>query len=178
MDFRDVLVLRGPNVWGRFTAIEAWIDLGASVQFADGLSIILGRLVHLLSPLAAKATDRAGIEQVLSRLREVQSLADAVVQVACQLQRLAGTDVSFAQVQATSDPRVYRAAIEYDEEPLCRAALATAREFCLAAVERRSVDVLAELEKLRDLADQVCLGPSTRAIVSAAAARDIPVRRL
>ncbi len=35
-----------------------------------------------------------------------------------------------------------------------------------------------EIERLRDLAHEVCLGPSTRAIVQAAQARNIPCRRL
>ncbi len=39
-------------------------------------------------------------------------------------------------------------------------------------------DITAELKRLRDLADDLCLGPSTRAIVDAAEARGIPIHRL
>ena len=35
-----------------------------------------------------------------------------------------------------------------------------------------------EINRLRDLAQQLCLGPSTNAIVEAAKSRGIPVRRL
>jgi len=28
MEFRKVLVLRGPNMWANFPVIEAWVDLG------------------------------------------------------------------------------------------------------------------------------------------------------
>ena len=29
MEFRKVSALRGPNVWAKFTVLEAWVDLGA-----------------------------------------------------------------------------------------------------------------------------------------------------
>ncbi len=45
-------------------------------------------------------------------------------------------------------------------------------------MDDRPFDVPAEVGRLRDLAQQVCLGPSTRAIVEAARARRIPFRRL
>jgi cyanophycin synthetase len=48
----------------------------------------------------------------------------------------------------------------------------------LAAVEDRPFDPQKEIERLRDLAHQVCLGPSTRAIVQAAQVRNVPFRRL
>ena len=59
-----------------------------------------------------------------------------------------------------------------------RACLHSARELCLAAVHDRPFDVAAEVERLRDLAHRVQLGPSTAAIVAAAKARGIPFRRL
>ena len=48
----------------------------------------------------------------------------------------------------------------------------------MAAVHDRPFDVNAEVEKLRDIAHDVCLGPSTSAIVSAAQERNIPTMRL
>ena len=64
------------------------------------------------------------------------------------------------------------------EENVGRECLTVARELFLAAVHDRPFDVAGEIERLRDLAQKVCLGPSTRAIVEAAQARGIPVRRL
>ena len=55
---------------------------------------------------------------------------------------------------------------------------AVARKLCLAAVHDRPFGVAQEIERLRDLAQQVCLGPSTRAIVEAAEVRNVPFRRL
>jgi cyanophycin synthetase len=48
----------------------------------------------------------------------------------------------------------------------------------LAAIDDRPFDVPALLRRLRELADKLCLGPSTQAIVTAAKARGIPSLRL
>src|SRR5262249_42794447 len=49
---------------------------------------------------------------------------------------------------------------------------------CLAALGDRPLDIAAEMTKLRELALDVRLGPSTAAIVRAARQRGIPVHRL
>jgi cyanophycin synthetase len=49
---------------------------------------------------------------------------------------------------------------------------------CLAAIYDRPFDVSAAVKELRELAEQVRLGPSTGSIVRAAIARGIPARRL
>ncbi len=48
----------------------------------------------------------------------------------------------------------------------------------MAALFDRPFNVAAEIERLRNLAHEVCLGPSTRAIVEAVSTRGIPYRRL
>ncbi len=58
------------------------------------------------------------------------------------------------------------------------ACLHTARELVLAAIHDRPFDVKGEIERLRDFSQEACLGPSTSAIVDAAKARNIPMRRL
>jgi cyanophycin synthetase len=68
--------------------------------------------------------------------------------------------------------------VRYRDERLGRACLLAALELVLAAVHDQPYDVEQEVRKLRELADRVCLGPSTAAIVAAADARGIPVRRL
>jgi cyanophycin synthetase len=68
--------------------------------------------------------------------------------------------------------------VAYEEEDVGRAALEAARSLCLAGLNDQEIDVPAMIDHLRLVADRVCLGPSTRAIVRAAQARGIPVRRL
>ena len=89
-----------------------------------------------------------------------------------------GVDVGFGRARETSQPGVYRVVFAYVEETLGRQCLATARELVLAAIHDRPFDVKGEVQKLRELAAIVLLGPSTRSIVEAAQLRGIPARRL
>ena len=85
-----------------------------------------------------------------------QNLANRVL----ELQRQCGSKVSFA------DARENTIAVEFENETLARE--------CLAAALRGEPDLAA----LRALADDILLGPNTRALADAASRRGIPVRRL
>src|SRR5262249_14326589 len=86
--------------------------------------------------------------------------------------------VGFGKARETSEEGVYRVVVRYREEQVARAALYTARELVLAAMYDKPFDVQAEVAKLRDVVESVCLGPGTSAIVAPAEARGIPTRRL
>ncbi len=94
------------------------------------------------------------------------------------MQRLAGSPVQVGLVRPGGRDNFFRVVIEYEEEELGRACLETAHELCMAALHDHPFDVDAELARLRDLAYDARLGPSTAAIVRAAGQRGIPVRRL
>jgi cyanophycin synthetase len=94
------------------------------------------------------------------------------------LQRLAGSDVHFGLAHEVCPGGLCRVVVEYEEEQLGRACLEAARGLVGAAVRGNPLNIDAEVRRLRDLAHQVRLGPSTAAVVRAARARDIPVRRL
>ena len=82
--------------------------------------------------------------------------------------------MGFGRARETDADGVYKVAIEYEEEALGRAAVETARDLLLAAIHDRPCDVAAELERLRNLCQEVRLGPSTAAIAAAARARRHP----
>jgi cyanophycin synthetase len=96
----------------------------------------------------------------------------AVARLAIALQRAVGSDVLFAAVTPSG------VAVEYEEEPLGRAALVEACAAVTAALAGEPVDAEGGPARLRALAHEVRLGPSTAAIVSAARRRGIPVERL
>jgi cyanophycin synthetase len=95
-----------------------------------------------------------------------------------ELQTLAGSDCGFGRTRESNEDGVYKVAIEYDDDTLCRAALEAGRELCLAAVNDQPFDVAATVQHLRSIYENSRLGPSTGAIVAAAKARGIPFRRL
>ncbi len=179
MQIRKVQNLRGPNIWANFPVLEAWVDLGALKDSAsDELPGFNERLKSWLPSLVehrCSVGERGGF---FERLRRGTYLAHILEHVVLELQTLAGSDVGFGRTRESNEDGVYKVALEYDEESLCRAALEAGRELCLAAVNDQPFDVPATVKNLRALYENARLGPSTGAIVAAAKARGIPWRRL
>ncbi len=179
MKFLRILTLDGPNIWSRHPVLEAWVDLedlrdspsSSLPGFTDRLMAWLPTLIEHRCSVG----ERGGF---LMRLKEGTWPGHILEHVTLELQTLAGTPVGFGKAREMSTPGIYKVVVRYAEPRLARAALHTARELVLAAIHDRPFDVAAEVQKLRELADRFCLGPSTQAIVSSAETRNIPARRL
>jgi len=100
--------------------------------------------------------------------------ADAVAHQALSLQEYCGCRVSFSGV-AQVDQRVSTIAVEFEDEEVGRRCLNTAVR---AAEEGAAFDLSAAAEQLKEFAEEVLLGPNTRALFDATRRRRIPVRRL
>ncbi|WP_010586081.1 cyanophycin synthetase [Schlesneria paludicola] len=179
MIFRKVLALRGPNIWSRHTVLEAWVDLGALKDTSS--AHIPGFNDRLMSWLPTMIEHRCSVGErggFFQRLRWGTYLAHILEHTTLELQTLCGTPVGYGRARETSEEGLFKVAIRYQEESLGRACLETARDLLMAAVFDLPFDIDANLKRLREFADRVCLGPSTNAIVDAARARNIPARRL
>jgi cyanophycin synthetase len=179
MEIRKILTLRGPNFWSRYPVIEAWVDLK---ELKDSPSDTLpGFNDRLMAWLPTMIEHRCSIGErggFFQRLRDGTWPGHILEHVTIELQTLAGTPVGFGKARETSEEGVYKVVVRYRDEHLGRACLLAGRELVMAAIYDKPYDVAAEIAKLQNLADRVCLGPSTSAIVKAAEARDIPARRL
>ncbi len=109
---------------------------------------------------------------------DTQTLASLLQLITLHLQSRTDLQVTFGKVVPTSEPHVLRIITQFDEEAVARAAFQLARLIIDAALWGQVLDVNAAILELSDLANEVCLGPSTRAMVDAAKLRGIPVRRL
>jgi cyanophycin synthetase len=179
MEFRKILTLRGPNIWSRRPVLEAWVDLqDLKDSPSDSIAGFNDRLMAWLPTMIehrCSVGERGGFFQ---RLRDGTYPAHILEHIAIELQTLAGTPVGFGKARETSEAGVYKVVMRYRDEQVARACLFAARELLLAAIYDRPYNIQAEVAKLQELADRVCLGPSTAAIVAAAEARGIPDRRL
>ncbi|MHB1422096.1 MAG: cyanophycin synthetase [Gemmataceae bacterium] len=165
MELQHIWVLRGANVWARCPVLEVELDL------ADLAAVSEQRIADCTATLRSWLPSLAN--QPLG-----PDLPALLRDLSLELQRLAGSPVQVGRVRSGGRDGFFRVIIEYEEEELGRACLETGRNFILAALNDRAIDVAAELSLLRDLANDVRLGPSTAAIVRAARQRGIPVRRL
>jgi cyanophycin synthetase len=179
MEIRKIFALRGPNIWSRHTVLEAWVDLkDLKDSPSDSIPGLNDRLMAWLPTMIehrCSVGERGGFFQ---RLRDGTYPAHILEHVTIELQNLAGTPVGYGRARETVEDGVYRVVVRYRDERLARACLLAARELVLAAIYDKPYDVAQEVRKLRELADRVCLGPSTAAITAAADVRGIPVRRL
>lgn len=179
MHIRKVLALRGPNIWANYSCLEAWVDLqeykDISSEMMPGFNERLTAWLPSLVEHRCSVGERGGFFQ---RLERGTYLAHILEHVVLELQTLAGTPVGYGRARETNEDGVYKVCIEYDNELLARSCLDVGHRLLMAAVKGEDFPVAAEVERLTDYAYDVCLGPSTRAIVAAAEKRGVPYRRL
>ncbi|MDP1703809.1 MAG: cyanophycin synthetase, partial [Sulfurimicrobium sp.] len=119
--------------------------------------------------------ERGGFMQ---RVREGTWAGHILEHVTLELQNLAGMQSGFGKARSTSVRGVYKVVVRSRDEEVSRACLNAARDLIMAAIEDRPFDVTGTIARLRDLADSLCIGPSTACIVDAATERGIPSIRL
>ncbi|MBS1161508.1 MAG: cphA [Proteobacteria bacterium] len=169
MDVSRIRALRGPNLWSRHTAIQAIVTCeGDECAIAD-LANFEPRLRERFPALG---------DLIPADHLDTVSMAHALEFAALGLQAQAGCPVTFSRTAQTLDTGVYQVVVEYTEEEVGRLAFERAEQLCLAALNDTPFDLDAVLKELRELDEDIRLGPSTGAIVAAATARGIPYRRL
>ena len=169
MDVSRIRALRGPNLWSRQTAIEAVVACEPFERTLETLPGFEDRLRKLFPSLGALRPAGRPDHISLAHVLEAATLA---------LQAQAGCLVTFGRTTATLEDGIYQVVVEYSEEAVGKLALKHAQALIAAALQDTAFDLQAALAELRDLDEDVRLGPSTGAIVAAAAARGIPWRRL
>ena len=168
MDVSRIRALRGPNLWSRNTAIEAIVRCRAEERDIGRLPGFEDRL-RALFPAIGEHWPIEGGPVNLAQVLEVAALA---------LQAQAGCPVSYSRTTATVEHGIHQVVVEYSEEQVGRQALALAQELIAAATRGDGFDAAGAISRLRELDEDLRLGPSTGSIVSAAVARGIPYRRL
>ena len=169
MEVSRIRALRGPNLWSRHTAIEAIVCCTDGERSIDDIPGFEDRLRERFPELAM--LHPAGHDEAVS-------MAQALEFAALGLQAQAGCPVTFSRTARTLEAGTYQVVVEYSEEVVGRLAFELAQNLCSAAVDDAFFDLDQALERLRELDEDVRLGPSTGAIVYAAMARNIPYRRL
>jgi cyanophycin synthetase len=179
MRFHQFLFLRGPNIWSRRQCMEVWVDLGPFEDWPSDRIPGFNQRYQAWLPSVIEHRCSVGVRGgFFQRLDEGTYLGHILEHTALELQTLAGCDVGFGRAREMSTRGWYKVAIRYEEEAVGEACVLAARELLMACVYDLPFDVAANVHALRDLADRRCLGPSTKAILTAAEQRNIPYRRL
>jgi cyanophycin synthetase len=179
MQVRNVVALKGPNIWANSPVLEAVVDLGRYEDLpTDKLPGFTDRLMEWLPGLIEHRCSEAVRGGFLQRLRSGTWLGHVLEHVTLEIMTVAHLPVGFGRARSTGERGIYKVVVRCEEPAFGRECLLAGRELIMAAAEGRTYPVAGEIARLKELAGKVCLGPGTQAIVSAAEARGIPHLRL
>lgn len=169
MEITRLRALRGPNLWSRHTAMEAIVACAPDECAVVDSETFEERIRSLFPGIGALCPGGQPGPLSLAHVIELATLA---------LQAQAGCPVTFSCTVATREPGVFQVVVEYTEEEVGRRAFRFAQELVSAALKHAEFDAPAALAELKEIDEDIRLGPSTGCIVDAAMARGIPFRRL
>jgi len=169
MEVSRVRALRGPNLWSHHTSVEAIVSCTPEEESIATIAGFEARLRTRFPQIGA--LQPFGHDDTIP-------LAHVLELIALHLQAEAGCPVTFSRTTATLETGIYQVVVEYSEEEVGRLALQLAQGLIDSARGDTPFDLAAAIKQLRDLDEDVRLGPSTGSIVEAAIARNIPFRRM
>lgn len=169
MEVSRIRALRGPNLWSRNTAIEAIAACADTECSIDDMPDFEARLRARFPQIGLLRPEGHSGAVSMAHVLQVTALA---------LQAHAGCPVTFGRTSPTVEPGIFQVVVEYSEEEVGRLAMELAQALIDAALRDQPFDLPQALARLRELDEDVRLGPSTGSIVNAAVARGIPYHRL
>ena len=182
IEILSVKHLRGPNMWTYHPVIEVWIDIGDLEDYPSNLIPgFYDRLVKCLPSLQEHRCSYGETGGFLKRVEEGTWPAHILEHLTLELQNLAGIPGGFGKARDGDRRSVYKVIVSAINEEVTLTALKFARDLylCIAQdVEDPTIKLKNVIEDLRNLSDDLCLGPSTACIVNAAEERSIPAIRL
>ncbi len=182
IEILSVKHLRGPNMWTYHPVIEVWLDIGDLEDYPSNLIPgFYDRLVKALPSLIEHRCSYGETGGFLKRVEEGTWPAHILEHLTLELQNLAGIPGGFGKARDGDRRGVYKVMVSAINEEVTLTALKYARDLYLALAQDNK-DCVAQvqtiIEELRDLGDDLLLGPSTACIVNAAEERGIPSIRL
>jgi len=175
-DLTDVRALRGPNVWSQRAVLQAAFHAPRPAG-----ANLAARLRELTAPLGALAAPALAHAEEWDRAHSAAALAASLTHLALAIEIAATCKVSFCAVSPALEAGAFTLVVEIEsieDADIARQCLRAAHSACKAALENTPYDFAAELARLKEVGDEILLGPNTRAIADAARRRNIPVRRL
>ncbi len=181
MKILSVQALRGPNIWSvnRKKLIQMRLDLGEYEQKPTNKIKGFDKRLEKLFPSMYEHRCSEGVQGgFFMRVTQGTWLGHVIEHIALETQSLAGMETGFGRTRETKTPGIYNVVFSYVEEKVGLFAAESAVNIVLALAKGEKYDLEADIQKMREIREEVRLGPSTGSIVEEAVARDIPWIRL
>lgn len=186
MQILEIRTLRGPNYWSGYwkKLIVLRLDIGEyEDKPTDKLDGFYERMVELMPSLRVHGCSYQEEGGFLRRVEEGTWAGHVIEHFALELQTLAGMDTGYGRTRETSERGIYNIVFSYMEEEVGRYASRAAVQLFLDIAGERSLDDIREdiardVQRMREIREDVRFGPSTASLVDEAESRGIPYIRL
>lgn len=181
MKILKIQALRGPNIWSinRKKLIQMRIDLeDLEHKPTNKIPGFLERLKVMFPSMYEHRCSEGREGGFFYRVEKGTWMGHVIEHIALEIQTLAGMDTGFGRTRETKVPGIYNVVFSYVEEGVGLYAAEAAVRIAEALINGTAYDLNADIQKMREIREEVRLGPSTGSIVDEAVARDIPWIRL
>jgi cyanophycin synthetase len=186
MKILEIRTLRGPNYWSGYwkQLIIMRLDIeDYEEKPTDKLEGFYGRMQKVMPSLFTHGCSYQEEGGFLRRVEEGTYAGHVIEHFALELQTLAGMDTGYGRTRETTEKGVYNVVFSYMEEEVGRyAARASVRLFLDLAtgvsLEEIEKTLVEDVQKMREIREEVRFGPSTGSLVEEAVSRNIPYIRL
>src|SRR5687768_4276673 len=186
MNILEIRTLRGPNYWSGYWKkliimrldIEDYED-----KPTDQLDGFYDRMAEVMPSLISHGCSYQEEGGFMRRVKEGTWGGHVIEHFALEYQTLAGMDTGYGRTRETSERGVYNVVFSYHEEEVGRFAARASVKLFLDLAEGTPVDeikknIADDVQRMREIREEVRFGPSTGSLVEEAQARDIPFIRL
>lgn len=186
MNILEIRTLRGPNYWSGYwkKLIIMRLDIGDyEDRPSDKIEGFYDRMNAILPNLLKHGCSYGEEGGFLRRVQEGTWGGHIIEHIALEMQTLAGMETGYGRTRETGERGIYNVVFSYHEEAVGRyAAHASVRVFLELAENKPIKDIKAafaeDIQKMREIREDVRFGPSTGSLVDEAVHRDIPYIRL
>jgi cyanophycin synthetase len=171
--------IRGPNMWCWVEVVEAWIDIGDLEDYpSDQIPGFYDRLVQAMPSIIEHRCSYEERGGFLKRVEEGTWPVHIMEHLTLELQGLAGFEGGFGRARETNDRGIYKLIVASPHVQVTQQAIEDAKGLLLALIQDQPFDLKPVIDNLREMIDDLCLGPSTSCIVQAGHQQSIPMIRL
>jgi cyanophycin synthetase len=181
MKIININAMRGPNYWSvrRHKLIVMVLDLEEMEEKPSNKIEGFPERLKAMFPTMYSHRCSEGCEGgFFMRVDDGTWMGHIIEHIALEIQTLAGMDTGFGRTRGYGEKGVYSVVFSYIEENVGRFAAKSAVRICEALIAGEDYDLEEDIQRMREIREDVRLGPSTGSIIEEAARRGIPWIRL
>lgn len=181
MKIHKILALRGPNIWSvnRKKLIQMRLDIEELEDRPTNKIEGFGERLKAMFPgMYEHRCSEGKPGGFFFRIEKGTWMGHVIEHIALEIQTLAGMETGFGRTRETKTRGVYNVVFSYAEENVGLYAAEASVRIADALINGVEYDVHADIRQMREIREEVRLGPSTGSLVDEAASREIPWIRL